>query len=113
MRKKQILQTISIILILATLLSIFSVVTTAETKNTVQNGTEILELAYIVGEIESMRTENEKVFKMSDGSMQLAIYSTPIQYQNEDGEWEEINNSLKENDSEGYVTKNTKDEIIF
>ena len=48
--------------------------------------------AYIVGEIESMRTETEKVFKMSDGKMQLAVYNSPVHFKNEDGQWEEINN---------------------
>ena len=67
--------------------------------------------AYIVGEIESMRTETEKVFRMSDGKMQMAVYNTPIHFENEDGEWKQINNKLKSQDSDTYTTKNTAQDI--
>ncbi len=69
--------------------------------------------AYIVGEIESMRTETQKVFKMSDGKMQTAVYNAPIHFENEDGEWEQINNKLKSQDSDTYTTKNTAQDILL
>ena len=43
-----------------------------------------------------MRSENEKVFKMSDGTMQAAIYNSPVHYKNAKGKWVEFNNSLVE-----------------
>ncbi len=48
----------------------------------------------LLGEIESMRTENTKTFQRVDGSYVVAMYSDTVHYQ-KDGKWENINNSLK------------------
>ncbi len=69
--------------------------------------------AHIVGEIESMRTENEKHFLLSDGKIQAAIYNSPVHFENDEGEWEEIDTTLKSQDSEEYATKNTKENITL
>lgn len=53
--------------------------------------------AKIIGEITDKRTENEKHFKMSDGSVMAAIYSEKIHYL-ENGKYEEVDNQLVEKD---------------
>lgn len=53
-----------------------------------------LDTADVVGEIEELRNELSKSFLLSDGSFSVATYDTDVHYQSEDGEWEEIDNSL-------------------
>ena len=59
---------------------------------------------HIIGEDTSKRTENEKYFYLSDGSMVAAVYDTTVHYKDEDGKYHEIDNSL----SEGLTELETK-----
>ncbi len=106
MKKKNVIKLIALLLTFAIVFITIPIVAMA--KQTSVDGEKP---AYIVGEIESMRTETEKVFKMSDGKMQMAVYNAPIHFENEDGEWEQINNKLKSQDSDTYTTKNTAQDI--
>ena len=45
-----------------------------------------------MGEVESLRTEDTKHFRMSDGSFSAVSYGIPVHYQDEDGNWKDINN---------------------
>lgn len=61
----------------------------------------------IVDEIVDLRTENTKHFRHIDGTYTVAVYSEPIHYKNEVGEWKDIDNSLvlkKGNTSNVYTT---------
>ena len=57
---------------------------------------------YIVSEDESQRSENSKVFLMSDGSYSVAVYPFAVHYE-EDGEMKEIDNTLISTE-DGYAT---------
>lgn len=52
---------------------------------------ELDELTY---EITALRDEHTKHFHLSDGTYQAVIYGEPVHRLNDDGEWEEIDNSL-------------------
>ena len=52
-----------------------------------------------LGEIVSLREENVKHFRMSDGSVVAATYDVPV-HTLEDGEWVDIDNTLSEVSSE-------------
>jgi len=49
---------------------------------------------YAIGEDTSLRTENSKTIRMSDGSYYVATYETAVHYLDENGKWEEIDNTL-------------------
>ena len=50
--------------------------------------------ATVIGEIEANRTEYSKEFKMSNGLHMAVVYGEPVHYES-DGEWAEIDNTLK------------------
>ena len=58
-------------------------------------------------EVEDMREENVKVFRLEDGSYISAVYPTSVHFEDESGEWENIDNTLKSNNSE-ISTKDTR-----
>ncbi|MDR3344775.1 MAG: DNRLRE domain-containing protein, partial [Oscillospiraceae bacterium] len=57
--------------------------------------------AEIVAEETSMRTENTKHFRMSDGTYQAAMYAEPVHYQDANGTWQDIDNTLIEKTLDG------------
>ena len=61
------------------------------------------ESAYIVGEEKSLRKENEKHFRLSDGSYIAAVYPEPVHF-SDNGEWVDIDNTLVATES-GYKNK--------
>ncbi len=62
-------------------------------------------MPFIVGEDVSKRGENEKHFRMSDGSYVMAQYNSPVHYE-EEGAWKAIDNTLQE----GEETEDGKSE---
>ena len=48
----------------------------------------------IVGEVESLRTETEKHFRLSNGNNIAVSYGMPVHYQNAEGKWIDIDNTL-------------------
>lgn len=52
------------------------------------------ELAGLVYEIESLREENVKHFKLADGTYRAVVYTQPVHRRNANGDWEDIDNSL-------------------
>ena len=92
----------------------------SETSQDVQNE----ETVHILSEIKEKREENVKHFLMSDGTFMAAEYSSPVHYQNEDGEWVDYDNSLSRNratdeqealfgQSTVYETNNEKTNVVF
>ena len=76
----------------------------------------------IIFEIKEERTECSKVFLLDDGSKMVAEYGCPIHYENDNGEWVDINNTLKVTNSistpdeaveEEYVNKSSNLEVRF
>ena len=49
----------------------------------------------IIAEIESLREENVRHFRNADGSFSAVLYSEPVHFQDEDGVWQEIDNTLQ------------------
>lgn len=56
--------------------------------------TETDEPATILGEVEELREENVKHFRLSDGSFVAAQYAEPVHYKDADGDWQDIDNTL-------------------
>ena len=50
--------------------------------------------AQIITEIPEKRTESTKTFLMSDGSFMLAAYNEPVHYKDDEGVWQDIDNTL-------------------
>lgn len=61
----------------------------------------------IVEEIVSKRTANSKTFLKSDGSFEMYYYEDTIHYQDQDGNWIEIDNSLEDLGSSFTNTNNS------
>ena len=51
--------------------------------------------AEILFEEVALREENVKHFRMSDGSYRAVVYDTPVHYLDEDGQWQEYDNTLQ------------------
>lgn len=54
------------------------------------------ETATVVTELKERREESIKHYLMSDGSIQAIVYAHPVHYQDQTGEWKEIDNTLTE-----------------
>ena len=71
-----------------------------DTESTVGNNTENMDEGskevYALGEDISKRTENAKYIRMSDGSYYVAMYNNAVHYQDENGDWQDIDNTLSE-----------------
>ena len=52
--------------------------------------------AVILGEDTAKRTEESKEFALSDGTCMIAMYGTPIHYQDENGKWQDYDNTMAE-----------------
>ena len=74
------------------------------------SGTETVPAADVVGEVESLRTEEGKHFRLSDGSYLAVSYGTPVHYQDASGRWQEIDNTLTfRPDTDSYATAQSGD----
>ncbi len=58
-------------------------------------------------EVEELREESVKHFRLEDGSYVAAQYDMPVHYLDDNGEWQDIDNSLVANGSE-YTTSNAR-----
>ena len=58
-------------------------------------------------EVEELRDESVKHFRLEDGSYVVAQYDVPVHYLDENGEWQDIDNSLSSSGNE-YSTNNAK-----
>lgn len=70
----------------------------------------------LVAEVESLRGEFEKHFINEDGSYVAVSYGYPIHYEDEDGAWQEIDNTLEEKIIGGktkFVNKDGLFDITF
>ena len=54
---------------------------------------------YVLGEVIDSRTESSKTFRMSDGSFVAADYGKPIHYSDENGDWQDYDNTLTYSDA--------------
>ena len=73
------------------------------------------EKIYAVDEDVTLRNENTKYIRMSDGSYYVALYDTAVHYLNEDDEWVEIDNTLSQleaSDEEDFVGVGTNKGMV-
>ena len=81
-------------------------------------GTEEKEV-YALGEDTALRTAKSKHIRMSDGSYYAAVYANDVHFLNDEGEWEEIDNTLiasnasGNDDISGVATTNGKINVKF
>jgi len=54
---------------------------------------------YVLGEVIDSRTESSKTFRMSDGSYVAADYGKPIHYSDDNGDWQDYDNTLSYSDA--------------
>ena len=97
MRKKS-FKLLSVILSIAILmtslpLSVFAFSDTEDDIDTVTSEKEIFELV-------NLRTATTKQFKLEDGTYYLAQYDTDVHYLDDEGAWQDINNTLAESGNE-------------
>lgn len=78
----------------------------------------------IISEITEKREENVKHFLLSDGSFMVAKYNNPVHYQNNDGIWIDIDNTMSKTiasaeqtelfgTDELYITNNAIENVVF
>lgn len=98
--KNTVFKTISVILIIVLLFSVFTVPSLA-----ISNTDQITE-QNILFEIKSLRTENTKIFKLNNGNNLAHIFDYPIHYKDKNGIWQETDNSLiYDETSKTYINK--------
>lgn len=85
-----------------------NVINQISTDGTTEESSEAKE---IVSEETAKRSENEKHFKLEDGSFVIAQYPDAVHYEDENGNWIDIDNTLiaeeaaDANDFDGYTNK--------
>lgn len=67
--------------------------------------TELAAEAYVVGEVDELREEAVKHFRMDDGGFIAVQYDGPVHYEDANGVWQEIDNTLQRI-GERYVAEN-------
>ena len=77
------------------------------------------ETPQVLFEMDELREQSTKQFRLSDGSILAAQYGMDVHYESEDGEWEEIDNPFLyeaaegENDFDGYKSAEGAVEFKF
>ncbi len=85
---------------------------TDDTSTSVDAGSEAVKKDVIVlEEDETLREENIKHFKLSDGTTKAVVYSQAVHYKDGDGKWIDIDNALTLNGSE--YSSNNKQTVKF
>lgn len=67
-------------------------------------------------EVEALREENIKQFRMNDGSYIAVQYATPVHYEDENGQWQDIDNTLyfdSVNTAKVYSARNGQEHLSF
>jgi len=88
-------------------------------ENDSENSEESSKEVYAIGEDISKRTENAKYIRMSDGSYYVAMYNNAVHYQDENGKWQDIDNTLSNSsatdsdDFAGVATSKGKHTVKF
>ena len=79
-----------------------------ETEHTYARDYDSVDSPDIVSEIASSRDEYQKEYLLSNGQHLLTVYPTAVHYADENGEWQEIDNTLHATSMDGKrVYRNT------
>lgn len=116
---KQMKQLLSAILVLAMVFQLMSLPTWAVTSEDNPSGNintmnaeeataaEISDKeAYVLYEVDDLREESEKHFRMSDGTYIAVSYGEAVHYQDADGNWQEIDNTLLQATGDRAMARN-------
>lgn len=96
---------LSVLMILTALpLSAFAIDLGASDDSSIDKSLDRLSEAF---EVDELRDESVKHFRLEDGSYIAAQYDVPVHYLDENGEWQDIDNSLSDIGNE-YSTNNAK-----
>ena len=89
---------LSLILVLAMLIQMMPVQSfAASTGSSAVDVSSGQPATTVVGEVEDLREEDTKHFRLSDGSFIAVSYGMPVHYEDEDGNWEDIDNTIVQN----------------
>lgn len=115
MKTLRLTRILSLILVLAMLIQVMPVQSIANSTGSsavdVETGRPI---ATILGEVEDLREEDTKHFRLSDGSYIAVSYGMPVHYEGEDGNWKDIDNSISlNNNANAYELNRTDAEVSF
>ena len=66
----------------------------------------------VMGEVEDLREEDTKHFRLSDGSYIAVSYGMPVHYEGEDGSWEDIDNTIVQNSDTSTYQLNRTDAVV-
>ena len=66
----------------------------------------------VLGEVEDLREEDTKHFRLSDGSYIAVSYGMPVHYEDEDGNWEDIDNTIVQNSETSTYQLNREDAVV-
>ena len=99
--KKRLLRVVSMVLTLTMvlqmgILEIGAYALGNDTSMSIEEDVQATSSIEIVGEDISKREESVKHFRMSDGTYLAVSYAEPVHYRSDDGDWQEIDNTLKE-----------------
>ena len=64
-----------------------------------------------VSEVESLREENVKHFRLADGTYEAIVYSQPVHRKDKEGVWQDIDNTIElttTDKSAKYTTQNSR-----
>ncbi|MBQ7826731.1 MAG: DNRLRE domain-containing protein, partial [Clostridia bacterium] len=92
---------------LSVLMIVMSVPLTAFAADVTDNAIESVEVNTDIIELTDKRTATSKTFRLDDGSYYVAEYDTEIHYLDENGMWQDIDNTLAASGSE-FSTSNAK-----
>ncbi len=119
-------KTLAVILVMLTLFTTCTVAMPVFAENEEVNIIETKENTEpeIISEITEKREENIKHFLMSDGSFVVAQYDNPVHYQDDSGQWLDINNTISEiaatteqtelfGTDKLYSTNNIAENVVF
>lgn len=106
---------LAMILVIAMLIQMLPVQALAtEQEQTSQEAPAVTSDVSVLGEVEELREEDTKHFRLSDGSYIAVSYGVPVHHQGSEGQWMDIDNSLSLNsDSAAYQLNRTDTAVAF
>lgn len=115
---KKLLRLFSIILTIAMLINMLPMSAlaaeldeTEETSTTTETASSENEIS-VIGEVEDLREEDTKHFRLSDGSYIAVSYGMPVHYEDNEGNWEDIDNTIVQDSDTSMYQLNRNDTIV-
>ena len=113
MKKSRSTRFLSFMLVLAMLIQMMPVQSFAAST-----GSSAVDVAFgqpattVMGEVEDLREEDTKHFRLSDGSYIAVSYGMPVHYEDENGNWEDIDNTIVQNSETSTYQLNREDAVV-